>query len=171
MKKSSYLDDSRQSIDWVPQSIDWDHSHRRAAAYCGQDGDDGAAGDAPWLGCCCCHGPGFTPGRWGGSPCVPRAGGDAGSEGGRAVLVRSLHASMRSSCPSCPLLAHSRPRSSRTYGWIRSPPRSSAPNTVWRAAVRWLEKWPQNKKDNIVLCVPPSQVWRQWPVDFNTPDR
>ena len=49
MKKSSYLDDSRQSIDWVPQSIDWDHSHRRAAAYCGQDGDDGAAGDAPRL--------------------------------------------------------------------------------------------------------------------------
>ena len=69
MKKSSYLDDSRQSIDWVPQSIDWDHSHRRAAAYCGQDGDDGAAGDAPRLGCCCCRGPGFTPGRWGGSPC------------------------------------------------------------------------------------------------------
>ena len=55
MKKSSYLDDSRQSIDWVPQSIDWDHSHRRAAAYCGQDGDDGAAGDAPQLGCCCCR--------------------------------------------------------------------------------------------------------------------
>ena len=46
-----------------------------------------------------------------GLPAVPRAGGDAGSEGGRAVLVRSLHASMRSSCPSCPLLAHSRPRS------------------------------------------------------------
>ena len=75
--------------------------------------------------------------------------------------MRSTHASMRSSCPSCPLLAHSRPRSSRTYRRIRSPPRSSAPNTVWRAAVRWLEKWPQNKKINIVLCVPPSQVWRQ----------
>jgi hypothetical protein len=95
-----------------------------------------------------------------GLPAVLRAGGDAGSEGGRAVLVRSLHASMRSSCPSCPLLAHSRPRSSRTYGRILSPPRSSAPSTVWRAAVRWLEKWPQNKKNNIVLCVPPSQVWR-----------
>ena len=26
--------------------------------------------------------------------------------------------------------------------------------------MRWLEKWPQNKKNNIVLCVPPSQVWR-----------
>ena len=95
-----------------------------------------------------------------GLPAVLRAGGDAGSEGGRAVLVRSLHASMRSSCPSCPLLAHSRPRSSRLYGRILSPPRSSAPSTVWRAAVRWLEKWPQNKKNNIVLCVPPSQVWR-----------
>ena len=33
MKKSSYLDDSRQSIDWVPQSIDWDHSRRRVAVY------------------------------------------------------------------------------------------------------------------------------------------
>ena len=32
MKKSFYLDDSRHSIDWAPQSIDWDHSHRRAAA-------------------------------------------------------------------------------------------------------------------------------------------
>ena len=93
-----------------------------------------------------------------GLPAVLRAGGDAGSEGGRAVLVRSLHASMRSSCPSCPLLAHSRPRSSRLYGRILTPPRSSAPSTVWRAAVRWLEKWPQNKKNNIVLCVPPSQV-------------
>ena len=29
MKKSFYLDDSRHSIDWGPQSIDWDHSHRR----------------------------------------------------------------------------------------------------------------------------------------------
>ena len=38
--------------------------------------------------------------------------------------MRSTHASMRSSCPSCPLLAHSRPRSSRTYSRIRSPPRS-----------------------------------------------
>ena len=50
MKKSFYLDDSRHSIDWGPQSIDWDHSHRRVVAYCGQDGDDGAAGDAPLLG-------------------------------------------------------------------------------------------------------------------------
>eukprot|EP01043_Picozoa_sp_COSAG02_P044359 COSAG02_NODE_3956_length_5986_cov_18.502633_3_plen_48_part_00 len=24
MKKSFYLDDSRHSIDWAPQSIDWD---------------------------------------------------------------------------------------------------------------------------------------------------
>ena len=87
-----------------------------------------------------------------GLPAVLRAGGDAGSEGGRAVLVRSLHASMRSSCPSCPLLAHSRPRSSRLYGRILTPPRSSAPSTVWRAAVRWLEKWPQNKKITL-YCV------------------
>ena len=28
MKKSFYLDDSRHSIDWAPQSIDWDHSHQ-----------------------------------------------------------------------------------------------------------------------------------------------
>ena len=68
MKKSFYLDDSRHSIDWGPQSIDWDHSHRRAAAQCGQDGDDGAAEDAPLLGCCCCHGPGCTRGGWIGSP-------------------------------------------------------------------------------------------------------
>ena len=92
---------------------------------------------------------------------VPGGGvsaGDPGVCGGRAFLVRSHRASMRSSCPSCPLLAHSRPRSSRLYGRILSPPRSSAPSTVWRAAVRWLEKWPQNKKNNIGLCVPPSQV-------------
>ena len=99
-----------------------------------------------------------------GLPAVLRAGGDAGSEGGRAVLVRSLHASMRSSCPSCPLLAHSWPRSSRLYGRILTPPRSSAPSTVWRAAVRWLEKWPQNKKNNIVLCVPPCGVSRHLPL-------